>query len=277
MLRPPFENSLNNQSRAAPMPRFGSFCVESVLRVPKETSLRIVRSMLRASISVKHACATSACEVADADNAHSILYLRVLRTIFCAAAGTVGRMKIAIKMTTGMIRVFMEGMKRCLRGDSSCYKEYPVLLRFPSTRSDGSRYTGLKVLVVCSVTLGIGSNRGGNCEGTNGATGGLVICGVKVVWRCARNSLDQNLIKSAVQPNRVAMLKRIIQVIAAGCICCCANSLAPPKIIPNPAMIVIPRTIVGTVSLTACSRRACHLERRRTELRAATIAEFQFE
>src|SRR5436190_14058691 len=33
------------------MPRFGSFCSESVLRVPKETSLRIVRSMLRASIS----------------------------------------------------------------------------------------------------------------------------------------------------------------------------------------------------------------------------------
>ena len=33
------------------MPRAGSFCAESVLRVPKLTSLRIVRSTLRASIS----------------------------------------------------------------------------------------------------------------------------------------------------------------------------------------------------------------------------------
>src|ERR1041385_5955067 len=33
------------------MPRFGSFCSESVLRVPNETSFLIVASMLRASIS----------------------------------------------------------------------------------------------------------------------------------------------------------------------------------------------------------------------------------
>src|SRR5215475_9732915 len=33
------------------MPRFGSFCSDNVLRVPNETSLRIVASILRASIS----------------------------------------------------------------------------------------------------------------------------------------------------------------------------------------------------------------------------------
>ena len=57
VIRPPdcaatMENSLNNQSRAAPMPRFGSFCTDNVLRVPNHTSLRIVFSMLRASISL---------------------------------------------------------------------------------------------------------------------------------------------------------------------------------------------------------------------------------
>jgi len=44
-------NSAYSQSRAAPMPRFGSFCSDNVLRVPNETSFLIVASMLRASIS----------------------------------------------------------------------------------------------------------------------------------------------------------------------------------------------------------------------------------
>jgi len=56
VMRPPdasaaLRNSAYNQSRAAPMPRFGSFCSDNVLRVPKETSFLIVASMLRASIS----------------------------------------------------------------------------------------------------------------------------------------------------------------------------------------------------------------------------------
>ena len=44
-------NSAYSQSRAAPIPRVELFCSELVFRVPKETSLRIVCSTLRASIS----------------------------------------------------------------------------------------------------------------------------------------------------------------------------------------------------------------------------------
>src|SRR5687767_15408513 len=56
VIRPPddsaaFKNSAYSQSRAAPIPRFGSFCSERVLRVPNETSLRIDCSILRASMS----------------------------------------------------------------------------------------------------------------------------------------------------------------------------------------------------------------------------------
>ena len=49
VIRPPdvaatLSNSDLIQSRAAPMPRFGSSCADSVLRVPKETSARTVCS-----------------------------------------------------------------------------------------------------------------------------------------------------------------------------------------------------------------------------------------
>jgi hypothetical protein len=46
-----FKNSVYSQSRAAPTPRFGSFCSDRVFRVPNETSWRMVRSIFFASIS----------------------------------------------------------------------------------------------------------------------------------------------------------------------------------------------------------------------------------
>jgi hypothetical protein len=44
-------NSSSSQSRAAPIPRCGSSWDDSVFRVPNDTSFKIVRSMLRGSIS----------------------------------------------------------------------------------------------------------------------------------------------------------------------------------------------------------------------------------
>jgi hypothetical protein len=61
---------------------------------------------------------------------------------------------------------------------------------------------------------------------------------------------DQNRISIAEHPNNVAMLKRNIHVIAAGCTPNAASCPTPPKIIPSPPVIVNPITIVGIVSLT---------------------------
>ena len=78
------------------MPRAGSSCAESVLRVPKETSLRMEFSMLRALISetmraiaglrraagtiLRCACALGACAQRTADRAKKVNEFRDLRT-----------------------------------------------------------------------------------------------------------------------------------------------------------------------------------------------------
>src|SRR6266498_1425566 len=78
-------------------------------------------------------------------------------------------------------------------------------------------------------------------------------CGRALVCCCTSTILDQKRISMAEQPNSVAMLKRNIQVIAAGCTCISASPLTPPKIIPKPPVMVNPITIVGTVSLTGAT------------------------
>src|SRR5829696_2744949 len=55
-------------------------------------------------------------------------------------------------------------------------------------------------------------------------------------------------ISRPMQPKSVAELNRTIHTIAAGCNPRAANSVALPKITPRPPRIVIPSTMLGTVS-----------------------------
>src|SRR5213593_3218317 len=70
-------------------------------------------------------------------------------------------------------------------------------------------------------------------------------------------SLIQNRIINAVQPKSAATAKTTIQTSATAGTSDLANSLAPPNMIPRPAMVVIPSTMLGTANLTGATDTSC--------------------
>src|SRR5262245_31568417 len=109
---------------------------------------------------------------------------------------------------------------------------------------------GENVRVVFSVTLPIGSIRGGGSEDGTGLSVNVgFICGCELVSRCRLINLVQNRIIKATQPNSAATLKRTIQTIAAGCTPRSAILVAPPNTMPNPITTVRPSTRLGMMRL----------------------------